>query len=123
VKTIIAGSRNFTDPTLVEMAVELARNHIQVTEVVSGQCEGIDRLGEIWATTHDIPCSYFPADWDKHGKAAGPIRNSEMVNYADALIAVWDGRSRGTMDVIKKARTKGLKVAVYSGEGHQLSDY
>lgn len=54
----------------------------------------------------------FPADWNKHGKAAGPILNAEMAEVADALIAFWDGKSRGTANMIQLAKDKGLKVAI-----------
>ena len=57
-------------------------------------------------------CDIHPADWDKHGKAAGPIRNAEMAEVADALIAFWDGQSRGTANMISLAKSKGLSVAV-----------
>ena len=53
-----------------------------------------------------------PADWHRHGRAAGPIRNAEMAAEADALIAFWDGQSRGTANMIKIAKDKGLQVAV-----------
>lgn len=56
----------------------------------------------------------FRADWDKHGKAAGPIRNQEMLDNgkADALVAFWDGKSPGTKDMIRRAKRKGIKVKV-----------
>jgi hypothetical protein len=55
----------------------------------------------------------FKADWDKHGKAAGPIRNQQMAQEADGLIAFWDGKSRGTKDMIQKALNYGLETHVY----------
>ena len=54
----------------------------------------------------------YPADWERHGRAAGPIRNEEMAEVSDALIAFWDGKSRGTKSMIEIARRKGLQVAV-----------
>ena len=61
---------------------------------------------------HGLACDIHPADWDKHGKAAGPIRNAEMAEVADALIAFWDGQSRETKSMIDLARKKGLQVAI-----------
>lgn len=55
----------------------------------------------------------FPADWNAHGKAAGPIRNQQMAQEADVLIAFWDGKSRGTKDMIEKATRAGLDMHVY----------
>jgi hypothetical protein len=61
----------------------------------------------------NIPCFRFPADWDRYGKAAGYIRNETMAANAEALIALWDGRSPGTKHMIDIARKKGLKVYVH----------
>lgn len=112
-KTIIAGSRDIENYMLVKQAIALSGFKDQITEVVSGGARGIDRLGERYAKEEGIACAVFPADWDKWGKAAGPIRNSEMADYADALIAIWDGDSRGTKHMIDTARKKGLKVFVF----------
>ena len=80
--------------------------------IVSGHASGADSLGEKFAADHNLQCELYPADWDKHGKAAGPIRNAEMAEVADALIAFWDGQSRGTKLMIDLARKKGLQVAI-----------
>ena len=110
-RTIIAGSRNITDLSVVREAVE--RSGFSVTEVVSGGARGVDRLGERLAGILEVPCRVFPADWDAHGRSAGAIRNGEMADYADALVAVWDGRSRGTANMISQARRRGLEVYVH----------
>lgn len=108
-KVIIAGSRTITDARLVEEAIRLSGFHI--TEVVSGKApNGVDGLGEAWATRNQIPVAQFPADWDTYGKAAGPIRNAQMAKYADALICVWDGVSPGSNNMIRTARSAGLPV-------------
>lgn len=110
-KTIIAVSRGITDFQVVLDAVILSE--FNVTEVVSGTAKGVDQLGEKIAATFRLPVKRFPADWDKYGKSAGMIRNKQMGDYADALIAVWDGKSRGTKQMIEYAKSKGLKVFVY----------
>lgn len=112
-KTIIAGSRDINSFTRVWAAIKASG--FQVTEVVSGAARGVDTLGEIWAKEEGVPVRRFPAAWDKHGKSAGYVRNTEMAQYADALIAVWDGKSRGTMHMIDIARRLGLKVYVDVG--------
>ena len=111
-KTIVAGSRDITDLKLVTHTIETVS--FEVTEVVSGRARGVDTLGEVWAEQNKIPIQYFPADWNKFGRGAGPIRNREMAEYADALIAVWDGVSRGTRNMIELAKTYGLVVEVYN---------
>lgn len=105
-RTIVAGSRSITDYEIVKKAIE--ESGIEVTEVVSGCARGVDQLGERWAEENDVPVKRFPADWKRYGRVAGMKRNSEMVAYAEAMIPVWDGKSRGTADTIKKARRKGL---------------
>jgi hypothetical protein len=118
-RVIIAGSRTLADPAIIVTAV--AASGYDITEVVSGAAQGVDRLGEEWAQRHDIPVTRFPADWDNHGRAAGPIRNNQMVSYvgaAGALLAIWDGASSGTAHVISAARREGRKVFVYQpGKG------
>jgi len=109
-KVIIAGSREIFDYNIVKEAIEESK--FEITEVVSGTARGVDSLGERWAYEHKIPVKRFPADWDKHGKAAGIIRNSEMANYGEALIAIWDGESRGTKNMIDTAKKKNLQVFI-----------
>ncbi len=111
-KTIIAGSRSIKDFSLVEKAISQA--DFVITEVVSGCAYGVDKLGERWARANGIPIHPFPANWAMHGKRAGYLRNVQMAEYADALIAVYDGISKGTAHMINIARDKGLQVFVYN---------
>jgi len=115
-KVIIAGSRDITDINLVYQSVHYAKKELQwnITEVVSGGAKGIDTLAEQFAEEQNIPLKVFPADWNTHRKAAGPIRNRKMAEYADALIAIWDGESRGTANMIQEAKNKNLKVYVHA---------
>lgn len=111
-KTIIAGSRD------APIEATLAAIHdcpwaSDITTVISGQARGPDSHGELWAKKQGLGVISKPADWAKHGKAAGPIRNEEMAQEAEALIAVWDGTSRGTADMIRKAEARGLRVFVF----------
>jgi len=110
-KTIIAGSRSITDPRIVEVVI--ARSGFEITEVVSGRAPGVDTLGEEWAKAHGIRVEPFPALWRVRGAynpLAGHERNQRMVNYADALIAIHDGISPGTLDCLRRAVKKGLRI-------------
>lgn len=109
-RTIIAGSREVTDYAIVAKAMQFHAE--EVTEVVSGGCRGVDALGEEWARNHSIAVKVFPADWNAHGKAAGPIRNRKMAAYAEELVAIWDGKSRGTANMIDEAKRLGLVVTI-----------
>jgi len=110
-KTIIAGSRSIVD--LIHVTEAIGQCGWNISEVVSGGARGPDKLGEIWAEKANIPIKQFIPDWDGLGKCAGFQRNSEMAEYADALIAVWDGKSNGTKDMIQKARKAKLKIFIY----------
>jgi len=110
VKTIIAGSRAFTDYETLCHAMRAAG--VTVTEVVSGGSSGVDALGERWATEQGLPVKRFPAQWEKYGRAAGPKRNQQMAAYGEALIALWEGGGRSTSKIIREARKRGLRVYV-----------
>jgi hypothetical protein len=97
-KVIIAGSRSLVKISIVLEAVQ--KSGFNITEVVSGCATGADSLGEYYAFQNNIPIKKFPADWDKHNKSAGPIRNSKMASYADAAIVIWDGVSKGSKHMI-----------------------
>ena len=109
-RVIIAGSRTFGPRREEVMAAidDLALGF--VSEVISGCAPGVATIGEAWATDHGIYIRRFPADWDKHGKSAGPIRNREMAANADALILVWDGTSHGSANMKRQALERGLVV-------------
>ena len=112
-KVIIAGSRTFQDYELLKSYADYKLSHIDDTiEIVSGSARGADALGERYAKDRGYCLKIFPADWERYGKAAGYRRNAEMAGYADALIAFWDGKSRGTMHMINLAKQHKLKVAV-----------
>lgn len=113
-KTIIAGSRSNIEYQDVLSAMEECPWLSEITEVVSGKARGVDTLGEQWANENNIFIKEFPANWKKFGKSAGPRRNEEMGDYADALVAIWDGESRGTKHMIDYSKNKGLKVFVYN---------
>ncbi|KKL16418.1 hypothetical protein LCGC14_2495760 [marine sediment metagenome] len=131
-KVIIAGSRQIMNYQLVSAVISntLSKYNIQITEIVSGCAGGVDTLGEQWALEHGVKVEPFPALWDditvpnalirtnKFGKQynarAGFQRNEKMAQYGDVLIAVWDGESRGTRDMIKAAKSKNLAVYVYN---------
>lgn len=109
-RTIIAGSREGVTRAAVSLAI---KNCGWVPSVVlSGCARGADRLGEIWARDNAVPIEKFPADWIGYPRAAGHIRNALMADNAEALVALWDGKSKGTKHMIDNATGKGLRVYV-----------
>jgi hypothetical protein len=109
-RVIVAGCRHIHDTATLYRALD--RSGFDFSEVVVGGAPGVDTMAEDWALMNDIPVVRFDADWKAHGRAAGPIRNGRMVEYGDALIAVWDGRSAGTRNAIGQAQRRGLLVHV-----------
>lgn len=112
-KVIIAGSRSITSMHHVEAAIQASQ--FCITEVVSGGARGVDSLAVEWAFTNDVAYKIFSVEswrWATDPRA-GHKRNQKMADYADALIAVWNGESTGTADMIRRARAAGLLVYVY----------
>lgn len=101
-KVVIAGSRSIKFYDQVLCAIN--NSDYNITEVVSGTAQGVDLLGERFARENNIKCVRFPADWKSYGKKAGVLRNAHMASYCDAAIIVWDGKSRGTFDMIKQMK-------------------
>lgn len=120
-RVIIAGSRHYDDyDELCRAMDEFWRVYgFEITEVVSGGAKGADQLGERWALQAGIPVQRFEADWDTHGRGAGPIRNGEMAEYAGALVALPIAQSPGTRNMIRQADREGLWVYIHPSPGHQ----
>lgn len=114
-RIIIAGSRDFTDYDLLKQKCDKILSHVAISRrltIVSGTARGADQLGERYARERGYAIRQFPADWNAHGKLAGYLRNRQMAENANALIAFWDGQSRGTKMMIDLAKEKGLSVRV-----------
>jgi hypothetical protein len=109
-RVIIAGSRDITDRDIVTLA--MSNCGWKPTVILSGMAKGADALGEWWASTRGITVQQYPADWDGLGKKAGFVRNTTMAENADALVALWDGESKGTKHMIEEAYRKGIAVYI-----------
>lgn len=126
IKVIIAGSRSIKDYKLVKEAIK--KSGFEISCVVSGTAQGVDKFGEAWAQENNIPIVKFPAKWKEihvqgakikdgaygqYNALAGLWRNEEMAKYAEALIAVMNEDTSGTKHMIEQAEKYGLKVFVY----------
>lgn len=116
-KLIIAGGRWFRD---YDQLAREARRLIdgRRVEIVSGMAKGADSLAIQFARENNIPTHGFPADWIQHGKSAGFKRNVQMADFADGLLAFWDGQSRGTKHMINTMRrlNKPVRVIKYRSD-------
>ena len=114
-RVAIVGSRGVTDYDLIEQAV--SRSGFLITSIISGGARGADTLALRYAWAH----GYWPdrweeflANWTKYGKVAGRIRNGQMADEADAIIAVWDGESAGTAHMIECGLQRKLPTYIYN---------
>lgn len=112
----IVGSRSVPESRFPEFEerITTALESTGCDAVVSGGARGADRIAEIYAHRHNLPIRIFHAEWEKYGKIAGMLRNSEIVKQCHALLAIWDGKSKGTSDSIKKAMAAGKCVTILS---------
>lgn len=112
-RVIIAGGRDFSDYDMLVKTMDMVLQNItDEIQVVCGMASGADTLGERYAKERGYKIAYFPADWKKYGRAAGFNRNSQMADNADALVAFWDGKSKGAKHMIDIAVRRGLRVRV-----------
>ena len=111
-KVIVAGSRGFTDYDLLVSKLDKILQDKTDVEIVSGGAKGADSMGEAYAESKGYKLTVFPADWNKYGKSAGYKRNVQMADYADVLVAFWDGQSKGTSHMIDIMREKDKPVRV-----------
>jgi len=110
-RLIIAGGRNIV-PTIEELnsLITMIYGKDVVTEVVCGGCKGVDTAGKAWANSQGIPLANFTADWALEGKKAGPKRNEQMAEYAEALLLIWNGKSHGSLSMLDFAQIYGLDI-------------
>ena len=111
-KVAVIGSRGFNNYELLKDTL----SKINITLLVSGGAMGADTLGEQYAKENDIETKIFLPDWEKHGRSAGMLRNTDIINESEVVIAFWDGSSKGTLDSINKAKKLNKKLIIIDYE-------
>ncbi len=113
-KVIVAGSRDFTDYQLLEQKLNyyFSKRNVQDILIISGMARGADKLAVKYAMKNGVDHHPMPALWKMFGKRAGYLRNDHMLELADAVVAFWDGISKGTKHMIDSALEKGIPVRV-----------
>ena len=112
-RVIVAGGRDFGDYQLLRKTLDnLLCNITEEIVVGCGHAKGADTLGEQYAKERGYAVNYYPANWKLYGKRAGFLRNEQMAQNADALVAFWDGESRGTKHMIDLAKQYNLKIRI-----------
>lgn len=116
-KLSIIGSRTFNDYEIAKQVIFdiLYINNYEITEIISGGAKGADTLGKRYAMMHGIPFVEYKPDWSI-GKHAGLLRNTLIIENSDIVIAFWDGKSKGTVDSMKKAKKLNKILYVFNFE-------
>jgi hypothetical protein len=116
-RVAVVGSREYPLLKLVREFVRRLAARDPGAVVVSGNARGVDRAAEEEARAAGLEVVSLPADWGAHGKAAGFVRNGQIVERCDAVAAFWDGQSSGTVDTVRRAEAAGKKVSVWGPDG------
>ena len=109
-RVLVCGSRHFNNYELLEKTLET----IPITTIIEGEARGADTLARIYGERRSLDVLPFPAKRDEHGKAAGPIRNAQMLREGqpELVVAFRSSNSRGTQNMINQARKAGVEVKV-----------
>ena len=110
----IIGSRDFNDSKTAFFLIDQLAQNYETIKLVSGGARGADKIAEDYAKERGIDIEIFPADWDKHGKSAGFIRNQEIWDKSDLGLAFWDGKSKGTSHSFKIAEKQNKELFVFN---------
>lgn len=120
-KILVTGDRKWKDSRIVEDVLrQYYTLHKENLAIIQGCCSGADRAAQNFTIKYGCQNLSFPAEWDKYGKVAGPIRNTKMLEQSpDLVIAFHDDihNSKGTKDTVTKALFKGVKVYLYNNKG------
>ena len=106
-KVAVIGSRNININNICEY---LPNN---ITEIVSGGAKGVDTLAKEFAIKNNIKITEFLPEYNKFGRAAPLKRNDQIIEYADEVVAIWNGKSKGTEYVIKKCKKLSKSCKIY----------
>lgn len=108
-KLAVVGSRSFDDYEYLKKMLD----YHPCTQIISGGARGADRLAKRYATERGLPIKEFLPNWDTYGKSAGYIRNEQIVEACDELVAFWNSISHGTKHSLKLAQDSGKPVYKY----------
>jgi len=109
-RVAIVGTRTFNNDMMFR---EYMEKYVSENDtIVTGDADGADHMARIWAAEHKMPLMVFPANWKLHGIKAGPMRNQQIVDASDKMVAFWNGLSRGTANSIDNAQRRGIHLIV-----------
>ena len=106
---LVCGGRDFLDGNYLRLVLDRLHDKHNFTRLIHGGARGADSLAGNWAMLRCIARQSFPAKWEVHGKAAGPIRNAEMLAEKPSLVVAFPG-GHGTADMVRRAKAAGVEV-------------
>lgn len=109
----IVGSRGFDEYEVLEESILSLFQPDQINKIISGGAIGTDTLAEQFSSKHNVQIEVIKPEWNKYGRAAGPIRNKEIMKAADFAIVFWDGSSKGTLNDLKICYKQGISHTVF----------
>lgn len=109
-RVLVCGGRNFTERDLLRSTLDRLHKETPIEAIIHGGATGADTLAGWWASINEVKILDYPADWKKHGNAAGPIRNQEMINTSKPTLVVAFAGGRGTADMVRRARKAGIPI-------------
>lgn len=108
-RLLVTGGRNYQDKDHTFRVLDCIHQEKGIELVIHGDATGADALAKAWAEQNGIPQIAYPADWKTHGRAAGPIRNRQMLTHQPDLVYAFPG-GRGTADMVRAAKAAGVRV-------------
>jgi hypothetical protein len=115
-RILVCGGRDYADARSLNATLDTLHAERPVTELIHGAARGADRLAAAWAETRRIPALAFPADWERHGKSAGFLRNADMLRQGRPGVVLAFPGGRGTAHMVKLARKAGVPVREIAGQ-------
>lgn len=109
-RVLVCGGRDYSDKRSLTIVLDAAHFANPIVCLIHGAARGADQLAADWALDNDVLCNAYPADWDRDGKAAGPLRNQRMLDLGKPHLVIAFPGGRGTADMIKKAEAARVPV-------------
>jgi UDP-N-acetylmuramoylalanine-D-glutamate ligase len=115
VRVLVCGGRDFND---VDLMYDILKEY-NISVLITGHAKGADQMAEMWADEHRIENEIYPAQWDKYGRAAGPIRNKQMLDEGEPDLVIAFPGGKGTANMVNQAKERGIPVNIVNRSGCQ----
>lgn len=109
-RILVTGGRSYDNQAMLFGALDMQAELSAIAYIIQGGADGADRLARLWCHSRMFRYDNYPADWNKHGKAAGPIRNQQMIDEGQPTMVFAFPGGRGTADMVRRAKAAGIPV-------------